>query len=81
MNKEAIFQIIVGHSRKVPPALADYAFQYNEPLAELGINSMDRAAIIMTLESLGLKIPLLAVARAGNLGELAEMLYKQLQGR
>lgn len=82
MNKEAIFQIIVEHSREVIPALANHSFQRNQQLAALGANSMDRAdIIIMTLDSLALHVPLLALARATNLGELTDLLYEQLQAR
>jgi polyketide biosynthesis acyl carrier protein len=82
MNKDAIFQIIAEHSREVLPALANHVFEHQQQLAALGANSMDRAdIIIMTLESLGLKIPLLAVTRANNLGELTDLLYEHLQAR
>jgi len=80
MNKDDIFNIIIEHSCEVIPDLSTHAFQRDDQLSELGANSMDRAdIIIMTLESLSLRIPLLAVAKAKNIGELTDLLYEQLQ--
>lgn len=80
MNKDDIFNIIVGHTCEVIPLLEKHSFQRSDRLSELGANSMDRAdIIIMTLESLSLRIPLLAVAKATNLGELTDLLHEQLQ--
>lgn len=80
MNKDDIFNIITEHSCEVVPELSTHSFQRDDQLSELGANSMDRAdIIIMTLESLSLRIPLLAVAKAKNIGELTDLLYEQLQ--
>jgi polyketide biosynthesis acyl carrier protein len=78
MSKEAIFDIIVNHTREVLPALQEHRFQTNDSLRELGANSVDRADIIMmTLESLSLNIPLIDMARAQNIGELARIIYER----
>jgi polyketide biosynthesis acyl carrier protein len=80
MNRDTIFSIIVNNTREVIPELVSHTFNDSDQLSELGANSIDRADIvIMTLESLALRIPLVAVAKAGNLGELADLLYEQLQ--
>lgn len=80
MDREFILNIIAQHSRTVVPALNNHVFQSTDSLRNLGANSIDRSEIIiMTLESLSLNIPLIAVARAENIGELAEILYEKLQ--
>jgi len=80
MNKDDIFNIIVNHSCEVIPALAAHPFQWSDQLSVLGANSIDRADIVMmTLESLALRMPLIALADAKNLGELADLLYAKLQ--
>ena len=76
MTIEEIFAIIVGHTREVLPGLDDHAFQFSDSLRELGANSIDRSEIVMlTLESLSLKIPMIEVAKAENMGELAGLLH------
>lgn len=76
MTIEDIFAIIVGHTREVLPGLDDHAFQFSDSLRELGANSIDRSEIVMlTLESLSLKIPMIEVAKAENMGELTGLLH------
>lgn len=79
MTIEDIFAIVVAHTREVLPGLDDHAFQFSDSLRELGANSIDRSEIVMlTLESLSLKIPMIEVAKAGNMGELAGLLHARL---
>ncbi len=79
MNKEQIFEIIVRHTRDVLPGFEDRQFQFSDSLRELGANSIDRSEIVMlTLESLSLKIPLIRVVKAENIGELADLLHAEL---
>ncbi len=76
MNKEEIFEIIIGHAREVLPGLESHDFQSSDSLKALGANSIDRADIIMmTLESLSLNIPLMEMAKAENIGELAGIIH------
>jgi len=71
----AIFDIIAGHARDVLPELADQPLSRQHSLRELGANSIDRAEILMlTTASLGLRIPLVELAQARNMGELADLL-------
>jgi polyketide biosynthesis acyl carrier protein len=46
MSTEAIFEIIVRHTREVVPKLEAHRFQLTDSLRELGANSVDRADII-----------------------------------
>lgn len=78
MSTEAIFEVIVRHTREVIPKLEGHRFQLTDSLRELGANSVDRADIIMmTLESLALDIPLTAMAKAENIGELATIIHEK----
>jgi len=80
MNQEQVLEVIGRHAREVVPKLAGHRFQFDDSLRDLGANSVDRSEIIMmTLESLALSIPLIEVARAENLGELAGILQEKLQ--
>lgn len=79
MSVENVFNIITGHAREVLPSLADHQFQFTDSLRDLGANSIDRSEIVMlTLESLSLRIPLVQVAKAENIGELASLLHAKL---
>ena len=79
MNVQDIFDIIVGHPREIVPGLEDHAFQFSDSLRALGANSIDRSEILMmTLESLSLKIPMIDLAKAENIGELAGLMHARL---
>lgn len=79
MTIDDIFKILVNHTREVLPEVEDHDFHMKDSLRELGANSIDRSEIIMlTLETLSLSIPLIAVAKAENMGELAGLLHGRM---
>lgn len=79
MTIDDIFKILVNHTREVLPEVEDHDFLMKDSLRELGANSIDRSEIIMlTLETLSLSIPLIAVAKAENMGELAGLLHAKM---
>lgn len=79
MNVQDVFDIIVGHTREILPGLDDHPFQFADSLRALGANSIDRSEILMmTLESLSLKIPMVDLAKAENMGELAGLMHARL---
>jgi polyketide biosynthesis acyl carrier protein len=79
MNTADIIDIIATHTREVIPNLETHQFVPTDALKDLGANSIDRSEIVMmTLESLSLKIPLIHIARAENIGELASILHEKL---
>jgi polyketide biosynthesis acyl carrier protein len=81
INQHAILDIIIGHAREVLPALGQREIGGADSLRLLGANSVDRSEIIMmSLESLELDIPLMIMARAENIGELADIMLRKLQG-
>ena len=78
-NVVDILEIISKHAREVLPSLANHQFQSGDVLKDLGANSIDRSDIIMmTLESLALNIPMIEVAGAESIGELASILHEKL---
>ena len=79
MNIEEVFAIVTRHAREVVPALEGHPFRPGESLKELGANSIDRSEIVMmTLDSLSLKIPLVETVKASNIGELVSLLHARL---
>lgn len=82
MDKQQIFEIVVGHAREVLPSLATHPFKITDALKDLGANSIDRSEItMMTLESLSLRTPLVDLAKSNNIGELVDLLHDKLQKR
>ncbi|CAB3765799.1 acyl carrier protein [Paraburkholderia humisilvae] len=76
MKHDQVLDIIVRHTRETLPHLRSHTFKPTDSLRTLGANSIDRADIIMmTLESLSLSIPLIEMARAENIGELARIIH------
>lgn len=76
VKKQDIFEAIVRHAREVIPSLESHPFVESDSLKALGANSVDRADIIMmTLEALSLNIPLVDMAKAESIGELAGIIH------
>jgi polyketide biosynthesis acyl carrier protein len=70
--------VIAQCIRDTIPELADHDFKRTDRLAELGVNSMDRAEIVVrALEALQLRIPRVSLAGAKNIGELADLLHEK----
>lgn len=79
MTRNDILDIIGRHTRAVLPGLESHVFQPDDALRDLGANSIDRSEIVMmTLETLALRVPLVDLARAQNIGELADVLVGKL---
>jgi len=76
MTKDQVLDIIIRNLREVIPDLAGHALVPTDSLRSLGANSVDRADIIMmTLDALSVRIPLIEMARAENIGELASIIH------
>jgi len=79
MQKEEVFEMVIRHAREVVPGLEEHRFEPSQSLKDLGANSIDRSEIVMmTLESLSLKMALVETARAANIGELVNILHAKL---
>ncbi|UTH76441.1 acyl carrier protein [Chromobacterium sp. IIBBL 290-4] len=79
MTQNDVFNLMVKHTREVLPWLQEHEFHNDVRLVDLGANSVDRVEIVvMTLEALSLKLPLVATQKAQNLDELAALLHAHL---
>jgi polyketide biosynthesis acyl carrier protein len=77
MTKERIFQIIRDNIREILPDISLDDVTIDKSLKTLGANSIDRMDIlIMTMEALGVKMPLLEFARTSNIQDMVEVLYE-----
>jgi polyketide biosynthesis acyl carrier protein len=73
-----ILSLIAQCIREIIPELAEHEFRRADRLAELGVNSMDRAEIVVrVLEALQLRIPRVSLAGARNIGELADLIHEK----
>ena len=78
MEKSHIINTIIDNAVEILPELSELEIKPSDALKDLGANSMDRSEIVMmTLESLSLNIPLVELASATNIGELADLLYEK----
>ena len=78
MTKQEIFDLIVEHTREVVFELEDHQFKADDSLKALGANSIDRSEILMmTLETMELDVPLLELAKAKNIDEIASILHEK----
>jgi polyketide biosynthesis acyl carrier protein len=76
MNRDYIFNIIKRQTLNVLPHVNEASITIDEQLKNLGANSMDRMDIVIaSMEELGVKIPLLELAKASNINALVEILY------
>lgn len=81
MNAATIFELIVLNIREIVPDLNNDGIDQKSMLSPLGLDSIGRAELIeKTLEDLNLKAPRHEFHSAQNLGELADLFAKRLQG-
>ncbi|HEY9804634.1 MAG TPA: acyl carrier protein [Leptolyngbyaceae cyanobacterium] len=79
-NNNRILQIIKKSVYEVEPKLEKYPLKTTDSLKQLGVDSVNRAEILtMVMEELDLHIPLIQLAGAQNIGELADLFATKLE--
>jgi acyl transferase domain-containing protein/acyl carrier protein len=79
-NNNHIFQLIKKSVCEVEPKLEKVPLKTTDSLKQLGIDSVNRAEILtMVMEELDLHIPLIQLAGAQNIGELAGLFATKLE--
>ncbi|NES19701.1 MAG: acyl carrier protein [Symploca sp. SIO3E6] len=79
MSKEQVLKLIRRYTREIEPQLEEAPLEPNDSLKNLGIDSVNRAEIMMmVMEDLGLNIPRIELAGAKNIGELADLFAAKL---
>lgn len=80
MTKEEIFEVVRRNTLEVLPEVSPEEVRMERQLRDLGANSIDRVEIVtMSMEALGLNIPLVDLAGVSNIGGLVELLYTKSQ--
>lgn len=76
MTKAEILEVVKKTILEVLPDLDPQEITPQRSLAELGANSVDRMEVLtMTMESLGISLPLLGFAKAGTIDGITDVLY------
>jgi len=81
MTKMEVLDLIEQHTREVLPDIGAHTFTPFDRLVDLGANSVDRAEIVMLVqESIGLSIARVELFGPKNIGDLADLFLKKLNG-
>lgn len=81
MERDAILAIIIEQIRIVEPAMAERPITAEDSMVDIGIDSVSRQdVLIMSMEALGLNLPMVQLFGPRNLGELADLLRAKLVG-
>ncbi|NVO12351.1 MAG: acyl carrier protein [Bacteroidales bacterium] len=77
MSKEYVFGIVKNAIMEVLPDVNPEMITIEKALKDLGANSIDRMEVVtMSMEELGLKIPLMSFAQVGNIEGLVDVLVE-----
>ena len=80
IKNNSIFELIKKYIYEIVPELVQVSIKPNDSLNNLGIDSVNRAEIIvMVMEELDLHIPLIELAGAKNIGEVANLFAAKLE--
>lgn len=75
MNMAGIFEILKRSIKEIMVDIDVDSLKMEDSIKALGANSIDRMEIIvMAMEEMGVKIPMLEFARAKNIGEIIGVL-------
>jgi polyketide biosynthesis acyl carrier protein len=75
MFREHVFQVVKNVISEILPGVQSESISSEKSLKELGANSIDRMEVVtMSMEELGLKIPLMSFAEVSNIEGLVEVL-------
>lgn len=81
ITRTDILQLIAKRTREIVSGLDGHEFVASDRLVDLGANSVDRAEIAMLVqESLGLSISRVELFGPKNIGELADLFLKKING-
>jgi polyketide biosynthesis acyl carrier protein len=75
MLKEHVFEVVKNIILEILPGVQSQLISREKSLKELGANSIDRMEVItMSMQELGLKIPLMSFAQVSNIEGLVDVL-------
>jgi polyketide biosynthesis acyl carrier protein len=76
LDNTSILAIITENIRAVVPDLSETSITASDTMSQLGLDSVERQEVVMlTLEAIGLEIPLVQLRGPRTIGDLAELLH------
>ena len=79
MTKDQVFEIVKKHVLEILPKVRPEMISIEKSLSDLGANSVDRMEVVtLSMEDLGLKIPLLSFAGVTDIEGLVDVLFSTL---
>jgi polyketide biosynthesis acyl carrier protein len=80
MTKAEVFEVVKENILEILPKVRPEMVSIDKNLSDLGANSVDRVEVVtLSMEDLGLKIPLLSFAAVTNIEGLVDVLFNNLQ--
>jgi polyketide biosynthesis acyl carrier protein len=81
LDTTSILAIITENIRAVVPDLSETSITASDTMSQLGLDSVERQEVVMlTLEAIGLEIPLVQLRGPRTIGDLAELLHAKREG-
>ena len=81
MSKKHVFEVVKNVISEILPDVQSDLISIEKSLKELGANSIDRMEVVtMSMEELGLKIPLMSFAQVSNIEGLVDVLVENYKG-
>lgn len=78
MNRDEIFELIKKNIMNTLTGILPEIITVEKRLKDLGADSIDRMTIMtMSIEDMGLKIPLVELGRAKDIKDIIEVLYSK----
>lgn len=82
MSKQNVFETVKSVILEVLPDLNPELVTIEKQLKELGANSIDRMEVVtMSMEALGLKLPMMTFAQVSNIEGLVDVLTEKVEAR
>jgi|LSQX01.2.fsa_nt_gb polyketide biosynthesis acyl carrier protein len=78
MTKENVFEVVKESIIEILPDISDGDILIEKSLKDLGANSIDRMdVVVQSMETLGIKIPMLEFGNIKNIQGLVDLLYEK----
>jgi polyketide biosynthesis acyl carrier protein len=79
LDRDTVLATILQQIYIVEPALAGQTITADDSMADIGIDSVSRQdVLILSMEALGLDLPMVQLFGPRNIGELADLLHARL---
>ena len=81
LDSDSILEIITTTIHSIVPDLSDKPITASDTMSQLGLDSVERQeVVILTLEAIGLEIPLVQLRGPRTIGDLAMLLHAKRKG-